>query len=53
MEALPEKLDVGGGERETSADEVANYVQKAVAEALGYEASRLSRKDKHRLLLES
>lgn len=53
LEALPEKLDVGGGEREAAGEAVANYVQKAVAEALGYEASRLSRKDKHKLLLES
>lgn len=55
LEALPEKPDVGGGEREreAAAESVANYVQKVVAEALGYEASRLSRKDKHKLLLES
>ncbi|KAI5669948.1 hypothetical protein M9H77_19801 [Catharanthus roseus] len=43
LEKLPKELTMGGGR---SSHEVANYVQKKIADALGFESTNLTRKDK-------
>ncbi|CAI9089046.1 OLC1v1023536C1 [Oldenlandia corymbosa var. corymbosa] len=48
LEKLPKELTVSGGK---SSHEVANFVQRKIADALGLECTSLTRKDKYMMLV--
>ncbi|KAI5669946.1 hypothetical protein M9H77_19799 [Catharanthus roseus] len=47
LDKVPKERTVGGGR---SSHEVANYVQKKIADALGFESTNLTRRDKYLML---